>query len=214
MKEKRFAGCLLVIGALFFSILLWMLIARIVWRFGGRIFNAQMEHEHDLSGEYLSEIKTTRLLTTNLEHPFLPDNLYFTNAHITITQFGRTNVVVISESSCGKVATNNIIISGWVWRWGSNRLEYSNTVIGPGLGLGIFPGIVKSKSRCNVDVIQTHNQAKQALHITYVNQRSGIMIPFGPWSDPDDFSELFLTPASTNQGYNPAKTSHFRPETE
>ena len=191
-------GCLLIVGACFFAVL-WMFVARFCWWLGGRINNDRVPHDQirNFSGEYLAEIKKTRQYTIDMAHPFLPDYLLYSNAHVTITQDGMTNMTVISQSLSGKAQTNSITISGWTWRWGSNSLEYANTVIGPGLGFLVFPGMLKSKSRCNVEAIQTKGSTRQTLHVYFVTKRSGLMLSVVPWSDPDDTSEVTLTPISS-----------------
>ena len=191
-------GCLLIVVACFIAVL-WMFVARFCWWLGGRIENDRVPHDQtlDFSGEYLAEIKKMRQYTIDMDHPFLPDYLFYSNAHVTITQYGMTNMTVISQSLSGEAQTNSINISGWMWRWGSNSLEYANTVIGPGLGFLVFPGLLKSKSRCNVEAIQTEGSARQALHVNFVNKRSGLMLFVVPWSDPDDTSEVILMPIST-----------------
>ena len=123
-----------------------------------------------------------------------PDHLVFSNANVTITQCGRTNMTVICQSASGVAETNRIVVSGWLWRWGSNRLEYAQTAIGPGFGFGVFPGISTFKSRCYVEAVRTNDHAHQTLRITLTNQVGGVMLPFGPWSDPEDSSEIILTP--------------------
>ena len=142
-RRRHFVGCLFIVGACFLAMAAWLLVGRIHWWLGGRIYNGKMSSGQnlDFSGEYMAEIRRARLLTTNMTHPFLPDNLVFSNANVTITQHGRTNMTVVCQSANGKAETNNIVVSGWRWRWGCNRLEYAQTVIGPGLGFGVFPGV-------------------------------------------------------------------------
>ncbi len=197
MKRRRhFAGCLFIVGACFLAMAAWLLIGRIHWWLGGRISNNQMSQGQilDFSGEYFAEIKRTRLYTASMANPFLPDHLVFSNANVTITQCGRTNMTVICQSASGVAETNRIVVSGWLWRWGSNRLEYAQTAIGPGFGFGVFPGISTFKSRCYVEAVRTNDHAHQTLRITLTNQVGGVMLPFGPWSDPEDSSEIILTP--------------------
>ncbi len=188
-------GCLLIVVACFIAVL-WMFGARFCWWFGGKMNNNRIPHDRtlDFSGDYLAEIKKTRQYTMDVVHPFLPDYLFYSNAHVTITQDGMTNMTVISQSLSGDAQTNSITISGWMWRWGSNSLEYANTVIGPGLGFLVFPGLLKSKSRCIVEAIQTKGNVRQTLHVNFVNKRSGLMLFVAPWSDPEDTSEVILTP--------------------
>ena len=195
-RRKHFVGCLFIVGACFLSMGAWLLFGRIHWWLGGRISNHQISKGQilDFSGEYFAEIKRTRLHTASMANPFLPDNLVFSNANVTITQCGRTNMTIICQSANGVAKTNSIVVSGWRWRWGSNRLEYAQRGIGPGLGFGVFPGISTFKSRCYVEAVQTNGHAHQTLRITLTNQIGGVMLPFGLWSDPEDSSEIILTP--------------------
>ena len=86
-------------------------------------------------------------------------------------------MTVVSQSlrMRGKAETNSIAISGWVWRWGDNRLEYARTAIGPGLGMGIFPGVLKYKSRCCVAAMPTIGSARQTLRVNLVKQHRGFL---------------------------------------
>jgi hypothetical protein len=196
-KRSCLAGCLIIVGACLLAVL-WTLVARFHWWLDGKISAARMPRNlnQDFSGEYLAEIKKTRLYTTSMANPFLPDHLAFSNAHVTIIQHGMTKMTVISQPTRGKAITNNITINGWQWRWGSNRLEYANTIIGSGLGLGIFPGIVKCKSRCSVEAVQADCDVRHTLRINLVNQDGGLMFFISPWSDPEDSSVVILSPIS------------------
>ncbi len=199
MKRRRhFVGCLFIVGACFLVMGAWLLFGRIHWWLGGRISDNQMSQGQmlDFSGEYVAEIRRTRLNTASMAHPFLPDYLVFSNANVSITQHGKTNMTVICQSANGKAETNNIVVSGWRWRWRGNRLEYAQTAIGPGLGFGVLPGISTFKSRCCVEAVRTNGHAHQTLRITLTNQVGGVMLPFGLWSDPEDSSEIILTPVA------------------
>ena len=192
-------GCLLIVVACFIAVL-WMFGARLCWWVGGKNNDVRMAHDRslDLSGEYLAEIKKARAYSMSMAHPFLPDSLDYSNALVAITQHGRTNMTVVSQSlrMRGKAETNSIAISGWVWRWGDNRLEYARTAIGPGLGMGIFPGVLKYKSRCCVAAMPTIGSARQTLRVNLVNELDGLLFFAVPWSEPEDSSEIILTPIS------------------
>lgn len=192
-KRRRFTGCLLFVCAYFAAIVSWLLIDKACWWLGCGIHGAGKAQGLDISGEYLAEIKMTRLYTAYMDHPFLPDSLAYSNAHVTITQYGSTNMTAISQSPSGAATTNNIVIGGWRWRWCGNRLEYARTAIGPGLGFGI-PGIVTYKSKCHVEALRADDYARRPLRIKLVGQCGGLFLFIFPWADPEDVSEIMLVP--------------------
>jgi len=149
-----------------------------------------------ISGEYSLRLIRTRHLTTAADNLFVPDTGIWSNAQVIITQPTSTNLVCTCLSPHGGSVTNAIAIDGKHWRWTDGSLKFSATAIGPGLGFGALPGVLRMKEECVVEPERGEPWADGTppLRVKFKCQMSGWTFPFGRWRDPGEESEILLVP--------------------
>ena len=132
-------------------------------------------------------------MTFPADNPFIPDSPTWDGAVVVISQPSPTNLICASLSPNGLAVTNSIAIDGRHWWWSGGRLEFSGTAVYPGIGFGAFLQILKTRKECVVEPSKLNDAP--VLRVQFKCQVSGFMlVPFGPWHDPEEDSEILLVP--------------------
>lgn len=168
----------------------------VFWAFhlaGGRRAHPVPATVPDFSGQYSLKLLRTRSITFPADSLFVPDIPNWSNALVVISQSTPTNLVCVCLSERGETVTNSIVVDGRHWWWDGGRLEFSEAAIHPGIGFGAFLQIMKTEKKCVVE--SSKLDGAPILRVLFKCQVSGfLLVPFGPWHDPEEESEILLVP--------------------